>query len=123
LTDPTAERDATQRYRRRYRLRKRREYLALQSAGTRRRSPHFTVITRAKKSPPSRIGITTSRKVGHAPARNRIRRLVREFFRKRRAAIQPPRDILVIAKPGTAGVTYAEVERELDRALASSSRA
>jgi ribonuclease P protein component len=119
LTEPHADRDATQRYRRRYRLRKRREYLALQSAGKRRRSPHFTVITRAKQSPPSRIGITTSRKVGHAPARNRIRRLVREFFRKRRATLDPPRDILVIAKPGAAGVSYADVERELDRALAA----
>jgi ribonuclease P protein component len=119
LTEAPAERDATQRYRRRYRLRKRREYLALQSAGKRRRSLHFTVITRAKESPPSRLGITTSRKVGHAPARNRIRRLVREFFRKRRAAIAPPRDILVIARPGAAAVSYADVERELDQAFSS----
>jgi len=117
LTEPAAEPDATQRYRRRYRLRKRREYLALQSTGERRRSPHFTVITRAKQSPPSRIGITTSRKVGHAPARNRIRRLVREFFRKRRAQLVPPRDILVIARPGAADVSYADVERELAQAL------
>lgn len=120
LTAPTAERDATQRYRRRYRLRKRREYLALQSAGRRRRSTHFTVITRARDFPPSRLGITTSRKVGHAPARNRIRRLVREFFRKRRAVLAPPRDILVIARPGAAEVCFADVERELSQALGCS---
>ncbi len=117
MTDIPAAGDATQRYRRRFRLRKRREYLALQSAGRRRRSPHFTVITRAKQSPPSRLGITTSRKVGHAPARNRVRRLVREFFRKRRAGLIPPQDVLVIARPGAAGIAYAEVERELTQAL------
>lgn len=78
------------------------------------------MITRARDFPPSRLGITTSRKVGHAPARNRIRRLVREFFRKRRAVLAPPRDILVIARPGAAEVCFADVERELSQALGCS---
>jgi ribonuclease P protein component len=55
--------------------------------------------------------------VGHAPARNRIRRLVREFFRRRRPELPVPSDVLVIARPGAAAVEYADVERELSRAL------
>lgn len=78
---------------------------------------HFTVITRVKPAPPSRLGITTSRKVGGAPARNRVRRLVREFFRHHREQIVPPRDVLVIARPGASELRYWDVERELSGAL------
>jgi len=75
------------------------------------------VITRERQSPPSRLGITTSRKVGGAPARNHIRRLVREFFRRRRTELVPPRDVLVIARPAAGTVRYTDVADELARAL------
>jgi len=106
-----------QRFPPRYRLRKRREYLALQRDGRRATVPHFIVITRFSPQPPSRLGITTSRKVGGAPTRNRIRRLVREFFRRHRAELMPPRDVLVIARPGSATLRYRHVDVELTRAF------
>jgi ribonuclease P protein component len=106
-----------QRFPPRYRLRKRREYLALQRDGRRATVPHFVVITRFSPHPPSRLGITTSRKVGGAPTRNRIRRLVREFFRRHRAELTPPRDVLVIARPGSAALRYRHVDDELTRAF------
>ena len=104
----------------RYRLRKRHEFLALQREGRRRTAPHFIVITRSKTISPSRLGITTSRKVGGAPARNRVRRMVREFFRRYRPYLDPPRDVLVIARNGAPALRYRDVERELSRALAKS---
>lgn len=107
----------SERFPRSHRLRKRPEFLSLQREGRRRLAGHFTVITRAKDGPPSRLGITTSRKVGDAPDRNRIRRLVREFFRRHREEIVPPRDVLVIARPGASVLRYWDVERELAGAL------
>lgn len=89
----------------------------MQREGRRRTVPHFVVITRARKGPPSRLGITTSRKVGVAPARNRIRRLVREFFRRYRTMLSPHRDVLVVARPGAADLDYSDVKRELSSAL------
>ena len=77
------------------------------------------MITRARNGEPSRLGITASKKVGNAPVRNRVRRLVREFFRRNRAAMVQPRDILVIAQPGIDGFAYDSVERELRTALQS----
>ena len=97
--------------------------MALQREGRRQTIRHFVVITRHKEGPPSRLGITTSRKVGGAPARNRIRRLVREFFRRHRVELSPPRDVLVIARSGAASICYADVEHELSRALRLDGRA
>ena len=75
------------------------------------------MITRERGDEPSRLGVTASRKTGNSPARNRIRRLVREFFRRHRAELEPPRDIVVIARPGAHLLPYAQVERELGGAL------
>ncbi len=100
----------------RYRLRSRRQFVALQRDGQRQSAAHFVVITRTTAGP-SRLGVTTSRKVGNAPTRSRIRRLVRETFRRLRPRLDPPRDVLVIARPGAPRVTYVDVVHELTRAL------
>jgi ribonuclease P protein component len=111
-----ADADRAQRFPSRYRLRKRREFLSLQRDGRRQAAPHFIVITRATLGP-SRLGVTTSRKVGNSPARNRVRRLVRECFRRLRPSLEPPRDVLVIARAGAPTIAYADVVHELSRAL------
>ena len=108
----------SQRFPRAHRIRKRPEFLSLQRDGRRRTVPHFVVITRLRKAPPSRLGITTSRKIGSAPARNRVRRLVREFFRRHEALLARDCDVLVVARPGAADLDYANVKRQLSTALA-----
>ena len=75
------------------------------------------VITERRHNGISRLGITTSRHVGGAVARNRVRRLVREFFRRRKYQIVPPQDVLVIARAGAANATLTEVTKELAEAL------
>jgi ribonuclease P protein component len=99
------------------RIRKRAEFLTLQSVGRRHAGVRFVVITALRRSGPSRIGITASRRVGGAVVRNRVKRLVREFFRRHRHAIVPDQDVLVIARPPAARSSYGEVAQELARAL------
>jgi len=99
-----------------HRIRKRSEFLRLQRIGRRKSGARFVVITEPRKKI-SRLGITTSRHVGGAVVRNRVRRLVREFFRRRKDAIVPPQDVLVIARPSAANATLAEVVQELAGAL------
>ncbi len=45
-----------------------------------------------------RLGLTVSRKVGSSVVRNRVRRVVREFFRLHQAMIEQALDIVVVPK-------------------------
>ena len=48
----------------------------------------------------TRIGITATKRIGNAPTRNRIRRLVREAFRTNRSVFPKGCDVVIIAKHG-----------------------
>ena len=68
-------------------------------------------------SGPTRLGITVTRKVGNAIRRNRIKRLVREWFR-RRAWELGPCDLVVIAKRGIpSDLLWQQVQQDLDDSL------
>jgi ribonuclease P protein component len=60
----------------------------------------------------SRMGVTVTRKVGNAVTRNRIKRLVREVFRRHRDRLVSGLDVVLIAKRNAAGATYHDVERD-----------
>ena len=95
----------------------RREFLALQRKGRRRHTPHFVVITRPRHTGCSRLGITATRRFGNAVMRNRIKRQLREFFRRHRADLAPSQDILIIPKSGAGRLSFPHISRELGRAL------
>ena len=60
----------------------------------------------------SRIGITVTRKLGGAVVRNRIKRRVREVFRRNRSRLTPPLDLVVNARSGIEARSYTELEAE-----------
>lgn len=104
------------------RLRVRREFLALQRRGKRRYCPHFVVIVAPAQGARSRLGITVTRRLGNAVVRNRLKRLVREFFRNHQSALVPAQDILVIPRAGAEALTSAQVGEELRKALSLGAR-
>jgi ribonuclease P protein component len=62
----------------------------------------------------ARIGLSVSRKVGHAPCRSYWRRLLREAFRTQRAQIATGYDFVFVPRPG-ATPTWESVQASVLR--------
>jgi ribonuclease P protein component len=98
------------------RVRKRADYLLLSAQGKKTHTEHFLILCSKEATDRTRLGITVSRKVGKAVARNRIKRLVREYFRLHKCLFEK-KDYNVIAKKGAGRLSFSEVSFELDKAL------
>ncbi|HEY5973632.1 MAG TPA: ribonuclease P protein component [Geobacteraceae bacterium] len=97
-------------------LRKRGEFLRLAAVGRSVKATHFLVVRGTSTASVTRLGITVSRRVGNAVVRNRLKRLVREFFRQHKTLF-PPGDYNIIARQGAATLTFATLCQELAHAL------
>ena len=64
-----------------------------------------------------RIGIITPKKIGKAVERNRVRRIVREFFRTNRCLFSNGSDYLFIALPGIADIKNRELTSNMAKIL------
>jgi ribonuclease P protein component len=99
------------------RLRKRSEFLKLSRNGRKIQSANFVIISKPNDRTETRIGITVSGKVGNSAVRNHVKRLVREFFRRRRPQLPQGSDYLVIARTSAADISAKIVADELGKAL------
>jgi len=94
------------------RIRRRREFLAVQERGARLYAGEVLVLFKGAGADRARIGITVSSKVANAVGRNRVKRLVREAFREVEAQL-PPVDLVVIARSGALTMGLAGARRAL----------
>lgn len=99
------------------RLRKTWEYQKVWQMGCKRHTPHFILLSMKCSADQPRLGMTVSRKVGNAVERNRVKRLVREFFRLKYHLFTVPVDFSVIAKKGAASLSIKQLFAELDQAF------
>jgi ribonuclease P protein component len=101
------------------RVRKRSEFQSIQSRARRLSTQHFAFLIAARDVPdagrpeePARLGITASRKVGNAVARNRAKRLIREAFRETRELWHSGMDVVVIVRQALSGMNCPQVIQE-----------
>jgi ribonuclease P protein component len=64
-----------------------------------------------------RLGVVTSKKIGNAVVRSRVRRLLRESFRLHQHDLPCSVDLVLVARPSIAGRSFSDVERDFLRAL------
>ncbi len=97
-----------------HRLRKRRDFIQCKQMGRRIHTSHFLVFALKRADEQVRLGVTVSRRVGGAVIRNRVKRLVREFFRTRRLSLPKGFDLSIIAKGHAGRIDFATVCSELE---------
>jgi ribonuclease P protein component len=97
------------------RLRRRRDFVAVQQRGRRLHSGDVIVLVLPSGGTGPRLGITVSSKVGNAVARNRVKRWVREAWRGVRPDL-PALDLVVIARPAAVRMGLAGARKALEAA-------
>ncbi len=105
-----------------YRLRKSREYKLVREMGCKYHTPHFVLLVYENTQNNSRLGVTVSRKVGNAVQRNRIKRIIREFFRKNKHLYPATNDYSVIAKRSSVLLSSAKIYFELSSVFLKTAR-
>lgn len=84
-------------------LLKRDAFLRLANSGKKLQNNHFIAAICPGSNGRTRLGITVTKRVGSAIKRNRIKRIIREYFRLNRYGIAGIWDINIIAKKTVTG--------------------
>lgn len=94
------------------RLTARRQFLEVYNRGNRTVCPSFLLFGLPNDVGHCRLGLTVSRKVGGAVARNRVKRVLRDVFRRHRVAIGVGMDVVVNARSSILRRSSERIERE-----------
>lgn len=99
-----------QRLRRRERLASPADFRRCYRHGKRWRTPYFTVHAYYQGQAVTRLGLAVGKTVGTAVARNRVKRRLRELFRRHKALLPLGYDLFVRAGPTSAAAHPRELE-------------
>ena len=105
-------------------LRTDREYREVVRRGERATTPHYTIyrdfgaVARVGDPPVDRkIGISVGRRVGNAVVRNRVKRLLREFYRHNRNVFPAGTRTAIVVRKAPGDAVLASVSAELIPAM------
>ena len=105
------------------RLRSRAEFLKVQGQGAKVTAEPLVALALRNGRDVTRVGLTVSSKVGNAVVRARLRRYLRELFRKRRHEWPQGLDVVLIAKSSAKDADSAVLTRSFDALAAKLPRA
>ena len=106
------------------RLRKRREFEECYASGVRVSGRHVQVFVLAEPSRDRvRLGISVPKRVGNAVARNRVRRRLREIFRRSRALLANRGVAIVVnVRASASAAPFLELSEDFTRAVLRAAR-
>ncbi len=93
------------------------DFAALQERGTIRSHPLLSARVLRTDLAGTRFGLATSRALGSAVARNRVRRRLRDSIRSLLPSVRPGWDVLVIARPAIVRAEHLAIRQALARLL------
>jgi len=99
------------------RVLKRADFIDISVHGHRLRTENFTVIAQPNGGDITRLGIAVSKRVGNSVKRNRVKRLIREFFRLHKHSIPTGYDVVIIPLQKIEAPSFSKVCDELRNAL------
>ncbi len=80
-------------------------------------TPAYRFIFKPSKHAYSRLGIVVTRRDGGAVFRNRVKRVLREAFRRHKTLIQPPSDVVVIRRSHSGKPSYQQAKESFVTAI------
>ncbi|MFH1147428.1 MAG: ribonuclease P protein component [Pseudomonadota bacterium] len=89
------------------------DYAAAYRSGKRIETGNFAVIIRSNGHGRPRMGLSVSKRIAGAVKRNRIKRLVREFFRLHKSCFSTSNDYIFSVRRLPLSLNYQDIEREL----------
>jgi len=95
------------------RLLNRKDFVNLNHRGKRYGTKHFTVILKQNGLGITRLGTVVSKKTGNAVKRNKVKRLIREFFRLHKGYFPQGYDLIIIANKGAHDLNFWKLKEEL----------
>ncbi len=98
--------EGSERFPQSLRLRRRKDFLRVQDQGVKVSVDPLLALALKNSLNVTRLGITVSIKVGNAVLRNRIRRRLREIFRRRRDLFPQGLDLVLIATTRAGAADY-----------------
>lgn len=94
-----------------------RDFAALMERGTMRSHPLLATRVLRTDLGATRFGLATSRALGSAVVRNRVRRRLREAIRGMGSQLRPGWDVLIVARPNLATADHRVMVETLTRLL------
>lgn len=99
-----------QRLRRHERLAARADYTRCYRHGRRLRTEYFTIYAYRHGGDVIRLGLAAGKAIGIAVVRNRVKRRLRELFRRQKGLVPRGYDLFVRAVPASAQASYRTLE-------------
>jgi ribonuclease P protein component len=95
------------------RICRRADFQRIYREGAKYQSRYFRASVCPNGLPCRRLGITVGKNVGSAVQRNRLKRLIREFFRLNKEGLPSSSDLVITAKEGAAKLNFWRLSEEL----------